>query len=169
MIAIANKFDFLTTYRVKIFYKILVVLIPIFTILVFLNNFPLLKQAYQNGIGFNSLVWKNFESLQYLNEFSGSYYLISNAPEPVFYYTNHEVYSFPKKFLSMQQEQNLNYQYEIHELISNELIEKTYFIFFHDIKGGSDSEISELQTEFQFELDRSFHEATIYKYIPGNK
>jgi hypothetical protein len=147
----------------------LVALIPIFTIFVFLNNFPLLKQAYQNGIGFNSKAWKNFESLQYLNELSRSFYLISNAPEPVFYYTNHEVYSLPKKFLSMRQDENLNYQSELQELISNELIEKTYFIFFHEIKGGSDSDISALQNEFHFELDRSYPESTIYKYLPGDK
>jgi len=169
MIVIANKFDFLTIYRVKNIYKVLVALIPIFTIVVFLNNFALVKQAYQNGIGFNSLAWKNFESLKYVNKLNGDYLLISNAPEPVFYYTNHEVYSLPKKFLSMQQEENVNYQAEIQELISTELVQNTYFIFFHDIKGGSDSDISALQTKFQFDLDNRFPEATIYKYIPRNK
>lgn len=169
LIVYIAKFDFPLSIRVKNLSKVLIALIPIFTIVVFLNNFPLINQAYQNGIGFNSLNWKNFESLNYVNKLNGDYLLISNAPEPVFYYTNHEVYSLPKKFLSMQQEENLNYQSELQELISNELIEKTYFIFFHDIKGGSDTDISALKSDFQFELDSSYREATIFKYIPGNK
>lgn len=168
LIAYIPKLNIPLSIRIKNLSKIFVVIIPIFTIFVFLNNFPLLKQAYQNGIGFNSLAWKNFESLKYVNKLDGNYQLISNAPEPVYFYTNHEVYSLPKKFLSMQQEENLNYQSELQELISNELIEETYFVFFHDIKGGSESDISVLQTEFQFELENGFKEATIYKYIPGN-
>jgi len=68
----------------------------------------------------------------------------------------------------MQQEENENYNSQIQELINVELLETTYFVFFDDIKGGSDSDISSLQSEFKFELEKRFDEAKIYKYNPGN-
>ena len=146
--------------------QILAIAIPIFIAAILLNNISIIKDAFQNGIGFNNLTWKKYGSIQYLNDLTQDHLLISNAPEPVFYYTNNVVYSLPKQYLAMQQEQNANYDDEINQLISKYLKEKTYFIFFHNIKGGSDSDISSLQKKFNLIPEIVFDEASIFSYIP---
>jgi 4-amino-4-deoxy-L-arabinose transferase-like glycosyltransferase len=144
------------------------VTVSILAFVVFLLNLPYVKSAYRNGIGFNSLVWKNYPSLQYFKDIQPPFLLISNAPEPVFYYTSHPVFSLPKQYLAMQEEQNAQYEEQIQQLISSYLNEKTYFIFFHDIKGGSQSDIAALQARFNFVEEAIFEEATIFSYAPRN-
>ena len=142
------------------------ILITVFMVGILIINIPVLKNAFQNGIGFNSVTWKRYESIKYLNNLPQDHFLISNAPEPVFYYTNNVVFSFPKQYLTMQQEQNANYESEINQLISNYLKEKTYFIFFHKIKGGSESDIASFQKTFNLMPEKVFEEASIFLYIP---
>lgn len=146
--------------------RTLAIVIPIAVVGIFLHNISNIKDAYQNGIGFNNVIWKRYESIQYLNNLPQDHLLISNAPEPVFYFTNNLVYSLPKQYLAMQQEQNSNYGDEINQLIKKYLTEKTYFIFFHKIKGGSDSDISSFQNNFNLILEKNFDEATIFSYNP---
>ena len=81
----------------------------------------MIKNNYYQGIGFNSMVWRNSELIDEVRRISTDLTLFSNAPEAIYIHTGKAAFRLPVEFSSALQRPNPNYADEFSSL-QNELI-----------------------------------------------
>ncbi len=166
LIIMINKLRFPIFTKTKILNYFLPIILILFSVISVSQNLQLIKSSHQNGIGFNQLNWRNSDSLHFLIQQSDATIYISNAPEPVYYYTHRPVYSLPKNYLKMQQ--SVNNQFEDQMLNLNEYLQNqpTLFIFFDNIPGSSVDEIATISRYFNLVHLGKFEDSNIYCFDP---
>ncbi len=133
----------------------------------FIQNRIFSQQVHELGFGFNYAEFKNDPLFNYLSHVDQPAIFISNAAEPVYLFTQHEVFFLPKRFNSMENRENQNFDAEIAKLKEKYLLEPTYFIFFEKITGGNNEDQKYYQSQFRLHFVEKFDNASLYSYLPA--
>ncbi len=97
------------------------------------QGMSLLRQAYQEGIGFNNIAWLNSATLAALKDLPADTVIYTNAPDGVFFHTQRAVYGLPVKFDSLNQRPNPNYESQITALLEK-VKEGAVLVYFYQVE-----------------------------------
>lgn len=139
-----------------------------FSSLLLFQNRIFIQQVHQFGFGFNYTEFKNDPLFPYLSHIDQPAIFISNAAEPVYLFTQHEVFLLPKRFNAMENRDNPHFDTDITSLKEKYLKEPTYFIFFDKITGGSIDDQNFYKSEFGLNFIEKFKNAAVYSYLPNS-
>ena len=73
----------------------------------------LVRNSYDNGIGFTSRTWRESPTMAALQDFPSGRVIYTNAPEAFYLYANRHTRPMPKKFDNANQQQNIDYKNEL--------------------------------------------------------
>jgi hypothetical protein len=110
--------------------------------------------GYRNGLGFNSVSWRQSEMLAHVATLPQGIPIYSNAPEAIYIYTNRPSDRLPAKFQSANHQINTNYQTDLdrmgHVIDANQGVVVYFTTVQHDLLPTSQELIQELQLHQDF-------------------
>lgn len=142
-------------------------LFAVFSVAMLLQNRVFMRDVHRYGFGFNYSEFRNNPVFEYLRNRGQPANFISNAPEPVFLYTNREVFSFPRRFNAMEDRDNPEFNNQISLLKDEYLQVPAYFIFFEKIPGGNQEDQRFFQKQFGLTPVEKYKDVVVYSYSPG--
>jgi MFS family permease len=127
---------------------------------------PKVQNDHVAGIGFNHEYWRTAEVWDELNPIIADQTLVSNAPEPIYYYTNVAAITLPRKYLSTSQSNNTLYAEQINNLKTSTLKTGDLLVYFTKLNSTAFPSEAELLTTLPWELIVQTDQANIYYYNP---
>ncbi len=162
--------QFLSNYKLGLERPLTIFFISLFTIYsaaILLQNREFIRDVHRHGFGFNYSEIRNNPVFEYLRNRDQPANFVSNAPEPVFLYTNQEVFSFPRRFNAMEDRDNPEFDNQLSMLKNKYLRNPSYFIFFEKIPGGNQEDQRFFQNQFGLTPLKIYKDVVVYTYSPG--
>jgi hypothetical protein len=120
------------------------------------------RDSYRNGIGYNSLVWKNSLILARVRQLPSGETIYSNSPEAVYIGTGRVARSLPRKFESMTQTENSNFLTELAEINQDLMDQGGVIVYFDRVQRPTLPSKSDLTALWDLELLFSSAEGGIF-------
>ncbi|MAT44687.1 MAG: hypothetical protein CL609_20320 [Anaerolineaceae bacterium] len=150
----------------KILFRMIISFLVVFIIGQILYVTPKVQNDHLAGIGFNHEYWRTAQVWGELNPILTDQTLVSNAPEPIYYYTNVAAVTLPRKYLSISQSNNTLYAEQINNLKNGTLKTGDLLVYFTKLNSTAFPTETELRTTLPLELIVQTDQANIYYYNP---
>ncbi len=146
--------------------RLIIPLLVVFIIGQLIYITPKVQNDHTLGIGFNHEFWRTAEIWDELNPLLAGQALVSNAPEPIYYYTHQAAITLPRKYLSISQSDNTLYADQINGLKTRTLKTGDLLVYFTKLNSTAFPTEAELQETLPWELLVQTDLANIYNYNP---
>ncbi len=127
---------------------------------------PKIQNDHVKGIGFNHEFWRTADVWNELNPLLSGQTIVSNAPEPIYYYTHVAAVTLPRKYLSISQSDNTLYGNQINQLKNRTLKTGDLLVYFTKLNSTAFPTEIELLNSLPWELLVQTNLANIYYYNP---
>ncbi len=147
-------------------YWVINALLALFMIGQLLDTLPKVQHDHHTGIGFNHESWRTSTVWKTMPSLLSTQTLVSNAPEPIYYYMNVSAIPLPRKFLKIAQSTNTLYESQINQLKTRTLKKGDLLVYFTHLNTSAFPSEAELLQSMPWELVAQTDLANMYEFNP---